>query len=160
MALLAPFAGTLRDLAEVPDPVFAERLLGDGVAIEPANLPTLIATAPCDGLIAKLFPGGHAIVIDGPLGPILLHLGINTVELHGEGLRPLVTEGARVTAGAPLVEVQAATLRAKGINLISPIVGIAAQTVRLLPLVGAEVAAGEVLLEVVPASGSAAGVAG
>ena len=152
MALLAPLPGTIRDLTDVPDPVFAERLLGDGVAIEPADLPSFVVLAPCDGIVVKLFPGGHALVIDGPLGPILVHVGINTVELRGDGLRPLVVEGATVTAGTPLVEVQAATLRGQGVNLIAPMVGIAGQGVRLLAPVGTMVTPGDPLLEVIPAA--------
>ncbi|RLT25605.1 MAG: PTS glucose transporter subunit IIA [Chloroflexi bacterium] len=152
MILVAPLAGTLRDLAEVPDPVFAERLMGDGVAIEPDEAPLLTAHAPCDGVIAKLFPGGHAMVIDGELGPILLHFGIDTVELHGEGLRALVVEGDRVAAGTPLVEIQVAALRGRGINLISPVIGIAGQRVSLLAPLGGRITPGEPLLELLPPS--------
>ena len=147
MILLAPLAGTIRDLADVPDPVFAERLLGDGVAIAPDLAEILVAHAPCDGDVVKVFPGGHAIVIDGGVGPFLLHFGLETVELHGEGLRPCVAEGDRVAAGAPIVEIQAAALRERGINLVSPIVGISAQAVRLLAPAGSRITLGEPLLE-------------
>lgn len=152
MILVAPLAGTVRDLAAVPDPVFAERLMGDGVAIEPLVAESLTAVAPCDGVVVKLFPGGHAIVIDGGSGPILVHLGIDTVELHGEGLHALVREGSRVGAGTPLVEIQAAALRARGVNLISPIVGIERQVARLIAPIGDTVTSGAPLFEILPPS--------
>ena len=152
MVLVAPIAGIVRDLADVPDPVFSGRLMGSGAAIEPDEGPLLTAYAPCSGVIAKLFPGGHAMVIEGPFGPVLLHFGIDTVELHGEGLRPTVAEGDRVIASAPLVEIEVAALRGRGVNLISPVIGIAGQTVKLLAPLGARVAPGEPFLDLLPAS--------
>lgn len=124
--------------------------MGDGVAIEPDEAPLLTAHAPCDGVIAKLFPGGHAMVIDGELGPILLHFGIDTVELHGDGLRPRVSEGDRVVAGAALVEIEVAALRGRGINLISPVIGIGGQRVSLLTPLGIRITPGEPLFELLP----------
>lgn len=149
--LLAPFAGRVVPLSDLPDPVFAPGIMGGGVAIDPVQADQILALAPCAGSVAKLFPGGHGVAIESAAGPILLHLGLDTVALKGIGLTALVGDGDRVVAGQPLVELAAASIRAGGISLLTPIVAIGGQRVELLAIEGGQVRAGEPLLIVHPA---------
>lgn len=105
VTLLAPLSGPLLPIEEAPDPVFAQRLLGDGVAIEPTS-ETLLA--PCDGTIIQLHRSGHALTIAAASGAeVLLHIGIDTVSLGGRGFRPHVVQGARVRTGDRLISFDA-----------------------------------------------------
>jgi phosphocarrier protein FPr/phosphocarrier protein len=101
LALLAPIGGWLGPLTEVPDPVFAERMLGDGVAIDPTGS-TL--HAPCAGTVGSLHGAGHAVSLRAENGAeILMHIGLETVALGGEGFVAHVAGGQRVAAGDPLI---------------------------------------------------------
>ena len=64
-------------IADLPDPVFAQGIMGDGVALDPEEVASVTALAPCDGSVAKVFPGGHGIAIESSAGPVLLHLGLD-----------------------------------------------------------------------------------
>jgi len=150
--ILAPFDGRVVALADVPDPVFAGEIMGAGLAVDPdPAAAAIVALAPCTGSVAKLFPGGHGIALETAAGPLLVHLGIDTVALKGEGLRPVVTEGARVAPGTPLTEIDAAAIRAKAVALVSPIVGIGGQRVEPLATPGSTIRAGEPLFRLHPA---------
>ena len=99
--VLSPVAGRRQEVSDVPDPVFARGLVGPGAAIAPRPGPQS-AVAPIDGRLVKLHP--HAYVIVSDRGPgVLVHLGIDTVQLHGEGFTPLVLEQTRVCAGDEIV---------------------------------------------------------
>ncbi len=99
--VLSPVAGRRQEVSDVPDPVFARGLVGPGAAIAPHPGPQA-AVAPIDGRLVKLHP--HAYVIVSDRGPgVLVHLGIDTVQLHGDGFTPLVLEQARVRAGDEIV---------------------------------------------------------
>ncbi len=105
VTLYAPLSGPVLPIEEAPDPVFSQRLLGDGVAIEPVS-ETLLA--PCDGTIVQLHRSGHALTIAAAGGAeVLLHIGIDTVSLGGRGFRPHVAPGARVRAGDRLISFDA-----------------------------------------------------
>jgi glucose-specific phosphotransferase system IIA component len=98
--VLAPVAGLVRPLAEVPDPVFAAELVGAGVAIEPSG-GRADAVSPVAGTLLKLHP--HAFVVLTPDGTgVLVHLGIDTVRLGGAGFELLVAERDTVEAGQPV----------------------------------------------------------
>jgi len=98
--VLAPVAGFVRPLAEVPDPVFAAEMVGAGVAIEPSGGPA-DAVSPVAGTLLKLHP--HAFVVLTPEGTgVLVHLGIDTVRLEGKGFELLVAEKDTVAAGQPV----------------------------------------------------------
>ncbi|MFY8167865.1 MAG: PTS sugar transporter subunit IIA, partial [Candidatus Limnocylindrus sp.] len=112
VTILAPFAGRVVAFADLPDPVFAQGIMGAGIALDPEEVDNVIALAPCAGSVAKLFPGGHGIAIESSAGPILLHLGLDTVALKGVGLTALVGDGDQLVAGQPLVELAAASIRA------------------------------------------------
>ncbi|MHA6720739.1 phosphoenolpyruvate--protein phosphotransferase [Sphingomonas sp. RS6] len=101
MVIAAPLAGWLMPLSDVPDPVFAQRMLGDGVAIDPTEG---CLYAPCDGEVSVLQPSGHAITLRIADGlEILMHIGIDTVGLAGRGFTPAVTVGTRVRRGDVLI---------------------------------------------------------
>ena len=87
-------------MTDVPDPVFAEEMVGPGVAIEPEAGPTTVVS-PIAGTVVKVLP--HAFVVLGDGVGVLVHLGINTVRLRGEGFEVLATQGAQVAAGDPMV---------------------------------------------------------
>ncbi len=108
-------AGTVVPLEQVPDPVFAGRMMGDGLAIEPpADAPQTLR-APCAGTIVQLHASHHACFLQTEAGTrLLLHIGIDTVLLKGEGFTPRVTVGDWVEAGAPLIDFDPAVLARRG----------------------------------------------
>lgn len=100
----APFAALLRPLASVPDAVFAEKMVGDGVALEPLGEEVL---APFAGHVVAVAPTGHSLTLRSQMAvravDILLHIGIDSVAMAGAGFEPLVREGESFAAGAPLL---------------------------------------------------------
>lgn len=131
--VLAPVAGTVVGLAAVPDPVFAQALVGPGTAIDPAREPGT-AVAPVDGTIAKLHPHAFVVVTAEGRG-VLVHLGIDTVNLKGEGFETLAAEGDKVAAGDPLVRWNPADVEARGLSPVCPVVALdaAADALALAP---------------------------
>jgi len=102
LRLTAPLSGYLLAIESVPDPVFAQKMVGDGISIDPTSA-TL--SAPCNGKVVQLHPSRHAITLKTPEGiEILMHIGLDTVELRGEGFTPRVNLGDQVTTGTPLIE--------------------------------------------------------
>lgn len=120
LTLAAPIAGWVTPLSEVPDPVFSDRLLGDGVAIDPTS-GTL--SAPCDGIIIALHRGCHAVTIQAANGAeILMHIGLDTVALGGIGFTLHVAQGDSVKRGAPLVSFDLDDLFGRVKSLLVPII--------------------------------------
>ena len=102
LTLSAPLSGPVLALGNVPDEVFASGAMGDGIAIDPLND---CLHAPCDGVIIHVARTGHALTIRADNGAeVLMHVGIDTVELNGEGFALLVKDGARVREGQALVQ--------------------------------------------------------
>ncbi|WP_175822553.1 phosphoenolpyruvate--protein phosphotransferase [Burkholderia sp. BCC0419] len=102
IVLLSPLTGPIVALADVPDPVFSGGMFGDGIGIDPLAGQLV---APCAGVVSHLARTGHAVTITTPQGAeVLLHIGIDTVELNGQGFIAHVEAGARVEAGALLIE--------------------------------------------------------
>jgi PTS system glucose-specific IIA component len=125
--ILAPIDGTAVALETVPDEVFAQKMAGDGVAIAPEGA---VAVAPVSGDLIKLFPGGHAFGIATPEGvELIVHIGLDTIELGGEGFENIATEGQHVEAGTPIVRFNRATIERLGKSVISPVVSSGAGTV-------------------------------
>ncbi len=94
--------GTIIPIDQVPDPVFAERMVGDGVSIDPVESRLL---APCPGTITQVHPSHHAVTMMTPSGlEVMMHLGLDTVGLKGVGFAPVVQEGDRVETGDLLIE--------------------------------------------------------
>ena len=118
--LKAPMSGRVLLLEDVPDQVFSQKLVGDGFAIEPSDGRVY---APVDGKIIHLFPTKHAIGIEGDDGlEILIHLGIDTVELKGEGFTSYVKKGDTIVKGQMILEVDMAHVENTGKSMITPII--------------------------------------
>lgn len=118
--VLAPLDGTIVALESVPDEVFAQKMAGDGVAIDPSGK---VAVAPVAGRLAKLFKGGHAFGIEVAQGvELIVHLGLDTIELEGKGFANIAVEGQDVKVGDPIVRFERATIEAAGKVMLSPVV--------------------------------------
>lgn len=120
LVLTAPMTGTLLAMEAIPDQVFSARMVGDGFAVAPESGQVL---APCTGTVTQIFPTSHAVGIETPEGlEILIHVGIDTVELKGEGFTRLVQAGAQVETGTPLLSVALDCLTASGKSLVTPVI--------------------------------------
>lgn len=124
--VLSPCPGTVIAMADVPDPVFAEEMVGPGVAIvpavEPDGGPTTVVS-PIAGKVLKVLP--HAFVVLGDGIGVLVHLGINTVRLDGEGFEVLTTQDSEVAAGDPMITWDPSALPATAAGQdISPVVPV------------------------------------
>ncbi|GAA3913118.1 N-acetylglucosamine-specific PTS transporter subunit IIBC [Microbacterium invictum] len=118
--LRQPVAGRVLPLEKVPDPMFAQGTMGPGIAIDPTG-DTIVA--PADATVATVFPTGHAIGLTLDDGTeLLIHIGIDTVGLKGDGFESLVASGDKVTAGTPLVRFDAAKIRDRGLSAITPVI--------------------------------------
>ncbi|GAB3101773.1 PTS sugar transporter subunit IIA [Isoptericola nanjingensis] len=147
LTVLAPVTGTVVDVSEVDDPVFAAGLVGPGLAIEPDGVRGGEAVAPIAGTIVKLHP--HAFVVQHDDGrAVLVHLGIDTVKLGGEGFTTHASEGDVVQRGTVLVTWDPAAVRAGGRSAVCPVVALEAtpDAVDRLAQVGTMVEHGEDLL--------------
>jgi len=112
--------GECIDIKYVPDPVFSDKMLGEGVAIIPKEKTVV---SPTDGTVEQVFDTYHAYSIRSKDGlEILVHIGLNTVELNGEGFLPKVKSGDRVSVGDALCEVDLEYIKGKGYELFTPIV--------------------------------------
>jgi len=118
--IAAPLAGWIVPLANVPDPVFAERMLGDGIAIDPVG-DTLYA--PCNGEVLTVNEARHALSLRCASGTeLILHLGIDTVALEGEGIEAFVKPGDRVVTGDPLLRFDLDLLVRRAPAVVTPII--------------------------------------
>jgi len=118
--LFAPITGNAVTLDKVPDPVFSEKMMGDGIAIEPTEG---LAVSPVDGEIVQVFPTKHAIGIRAKNGAeILIHIGLETVSLNGEGFEAFVKEGDKVKVGDKLVSFDLDIIKTKAKSTITPII--------------------------------------
>ena len=147
----APLAGWSTPLDEVPDEVFAGRMLGDGVAIDPTS-GTLCA--PCEGELIVLAAARHAVTLRTPEGcEILLHVGIDTVGLGGEGFEAHVRQGAQVRSGEPLLSFDLDVLARRAKSVLTPIIISADSGCRILKQsLDRAVAVGDFLMELAPAA--------
>ena len=112
--LYVPMKGQILDVGQSADEVFASKALGSGVAINPAEG---MVCAPCDGTISLLFPTKHAVGITSETGvEVLIHIGINTVQLDGQGFEAFVSQGDKVKKGDKLIAADLDLIREKGMN--------------------------------------------
>jgi PTS system glucose-specific IIA component len=142
----SPVAGTVVAAADVPDPVFAQQMVGPGIAVEPSDG---VVVAPTAGTVASLHPHAFVLQHDGGAA-VLVHLGIDTVQLAGEGFSLHVAKGDRVAVGDAVVGWDPTAVRAGGRSAVCPVVVLEAspETVRVLAEPGDEVAAGDPLLAI------------
>ncbi|MCM2445384.1 PTS transporter subunit EIIC [Rahnella sp. CG8] len=118
--LVSPVTGDIVALDQVPDEAFASKAVGDGVAIRPTDK---IVVSPAAGTVVKIFNTNHAFCLETTSGAeIVVHMGIDTVALNGQGFTRLVEEGATVTAGQPVLELDLDYLNANARSMISPVV--------------------------------------
>ena len=117
--LFAPLSGDIMELSKVPDKVFASKMAGEGVAIDSIDD---IVLAPADGKLALILNGNHAFCMKLDNGIlIIVHIGIDTVELKGEGFERLTEDGIRVKAGDPIIKIDRKKVMEKGYSLITPV---------------------------------------
>lgn len=140
----SPLAGVVHPLAAVPDAVFAGQMVGAGVAVEPSGAGPVAVVSPVDGTLVKLHP--HAFVVLTASGTgILVHLGIDTVGLAGEGFTLHVVEGAAVAAGDAVATFSPSSVRERGLSAICPVVVLDSAPGSVPAPAGTAVEAGEVL---------------
>lgn len=120
LEVLSPLSGQVWSLERIPDPVFARKMVGDGLSIDPSDA-TLVAA--CDGKIVSVHAASHAVTLETPEGlELLMHVGIDTVTLKGEGFKPRVKAGDRVKARDPLIEFDLDFLATHAKSLLTQIV--------------------------------------
>lgn len=118
--LLAPVSGEVVALEQVPDEAFASKAVGDGVAIKPTSSTVV---SPLAGTVVKIFASRHAFCLISDEGAeVVVHMGLDTVALDGQGFRALINEGDTVTAGQPVLEMDLDYLNSHARSMISPVV--------------------------------------
>lgn len=124
-----PLDGKMLSLSKVPDEVFSQKIMGDGFAIEPDNGEVV---SPVDGIVSTILDSKHAVGIKADNGlELIVHFGIDTVELKGEGFTALVRAGDQIKAGQALLSVDIDFVKGKAASVITPIVftNLSGQTV-------------------------------
>jgi PTS system beta-glucosides-specific IIC component len=117
--IYAPLNGKAVPITEVPDPTFAEGMLGNGIAIEPADGKVY---APCDATVDMMFTTGHAVSLVADCGAeLLIHVGLETVSLEGKPFTVHCANGDKVKKGQLLVEADLEAIKAAGLPTITPI---------------------------------------
>ncbi len=146
-AVYAPMTGTVKDLSEAADEVFSSGMLGKGIAIEPTNGQV---NSPVDGIITTVFPTKHAIGVTSDEGvEILIHIGIDTVEMNGEGFESFVKQNERVKKGDLMIRVDLDKIKAAGLSSITPVVVTNSTTYKDISIVASnKVDKGQVLLTI------------
>jgi len=145
--LVSPADGDVIELSEVPDEVFSQKMAGDGIALVPRSN-TFIA--PVAGTITKIFATNHAFSIQTKSGmEVMVHIGLDTVELQGEGFKRLAQEGENVIAGKPIISADLEFIESKGKPIITPIVLNHTKSLEITLVSAPVVREGDTLLEVV-----------
>ncbi|WP_413722300.1 N-acetylglucosamine-specific PTS transporter subunit IIBC [Sodalis sp. RH23] len=120
VSLTSPITGDIVPLDQVPDEAFASKAVGDGVAIRPTGK---LVLSPANGTLVKVFGTHHAFCLETDAGAeVIVHIGIDTVGLQGQGFTSLVEEGSKVTQGQPILELDLDYLNANARSMISPVV--------------------------------------
>lgn len=118
--IVVPVDGMLIPLNEVPDQMFSQKLIGDGFAVIPEGN---IIVAPLSGVAESVFPTGHAVGIKTKDGiECIVHIGLDTVELNGEGFKPLIKQGTKIKAGDPMIEIDRELISSKGYSVTTMVV--------------------------------------
>jgi sugar PTS system EIIA component len=147
LTVLAPVTGVVTALADVDDPVFSGEIVGPGLAVEPDRVAGGRVLAPCAGTVVKLHPHAFVLLAEGGRG-VLVHLGINTVQLAGAGFTLHVAEGDEVAAEQLLVTWDPAAVARSERSPVCPVIALEAApgSVTRLREPGVTVVAGEPLL--------------
>ena len=145
--LYAPMAGAAVNVSEVPDPTFAEGMLGDGIAIIPTDGKVC---APCDATVDMMFTTGHAVSLTTESGAeILIHVGLETVSLEGKPFDVKVASGDKVKKGQVLMIADLEAIKAAGLNTITPmLVCNSADFSTFNKTTGADVTNADVVIEI------------
>ncbi|MBP1890560.1 PTS system D-glucosamine-specific IIA component/PTS system glucose-specific IIA component [Clostridium moniliforme] len=119
LSFVAPVTGKTIDLSDIPDPVFAQKMAGDGLGIDSTGD---VIVAPCDGDLTLVFKTKHAfaMTLENDI-EILVHIGIETVSLNGEGFEQLVEQGTTVKTGTPIIKIDREFIKSKGLSLVTPV---------------------------------------
>lgn len=118
--LVSPASGSVVALSEVPDPTFSEKMMGDGVAIKPSEG---VIVSPVHGEVIQIFPTKHAVGLKTVNGiEILIHIGIETVNMQGEGFKSFAKEGDKVAKGDKLIEFDMNLVNEKAESTITPVI--------------------------------------
>ena len=118
--IYAPGTGHIIPLSEVPDKVFSEKMMGDGIGFVPEKGEIV---APFDGTVKTIFPTKHAIGLESDTGiEVLIHIGIDTVKLNGEGFESLINVDEKVTQGQPLMKIDLEYLKEHAPSIITPVI--------------------------------------
>jgi phosphocarrier protein FPr len=155
LRILSPLSGQVWPLERIPDPVFAQKLVGDGLSIDPTDA---LLVAGCDGEVVSLPAAGHAVTVRTPEGvEVLMHVGIDTVTLKGEGFHPRVKPGDKVRTGTPLIAFDLDFLATHAKSLLTQIVIVNSERVTAWERASGYVSAGnDTLLTVTLAAEGAA----
>lgn len=143
LELLAPLSGVVVSLDDVADEPFRQRLVGDGVAVDPLS-DTLLS--PCDARVLQVHRAKHALTLEARGVEIILHVGLDTVKLGGAGLTPLVSAGDLVKAGQPLLRFDADLVAQRAVSLMTPVVVANMASVASLEMASGMVEAGRTVL--------------
>ncbi|MBE8595961.1 PTS glucose transporter subunit IIA [Xenorhabdus sp. BG5] len=139
--IIAPLSGEIVNIEDVPDVVFAEKIVGDGIAIKPTGNKIV---APVDGTIGKIFETNHAFSIESDSGiELFVHFGIDTVELKGEGFKRIAEEGQRVQKGDLVLEFDLVFLEERAKSTLTPVVISNMDEIKELTKVNGSVVVGE-----------------
>ncbi|WP_122819342.1 PTS sugar transporter subunit IIA [Varibaculum vaginae] len=149
LSILAPLSGEVIPVTAVPDPVFSQKMLGQGMAIRPL-VQVQSVLSPVSGKIIKLFKTGHAFALVGEANSleVLVHVGLDTVGLKGVGFQQLLREGDEVRAGQPVVKVDIPRLVALKKDPITPVVFIGRNQVAAVDFTPGTVQAGTPLCQI------------
>lgn len=144
--VVSPLSGKCINISEVPDKVFSAKLMGDGFAIIPNNN---VVVAPVSGDAESVFPTKHAVGIKTKEGiEVIIHVGIDTVELNGEGFKTFISQGDKVKAGQPIIQFDKDVIEEKGYNLTTMVVFSAGYDKEInLDKENKDVTSGEVLIK-------------
>lgn len=142
LKLVSPVSGKTIDLSTVSDAVFAQKMVGDGVAIEPTDD---IIVAPADGELTLVFKTKHAFAMTLSNNiELLIHVGIDTVSLDGEGFEQLCEAGTNVKAGTPILKINREFITSKGLSLQTPVLITNPDILKdIKPILGQTVVAGK-----------------
>ncbi|WP_050180294.1 PTS sugar transporter subunit IIA [Domibacillus robiginosus] len=120
IVLVSPMSGEVISLEEVPDPVFSQKMMGDGIAVNPSEGKVV---APADAKVLNVFPTKHAIGLETAEGlELLIHVGLDTVNMKGEGFDVKVSEGDQVKKGDVLLTYSLELVREKAASIITPLI--------------------------------------